>query len=225
MAEENQDQGTPVVVPDNLETVPDELKTVYEKFKGKPIEDVLKSYAGAEKKITETGQEKSALQKRLEEIEAAQTPEPEPEPEPAETDWEYMTRADLKKELKRLQESNKPQEIDTAKIIQEAVNTALGVVEAKSYAKEQGLDQETLQQVVQIGGQLGANTVDEAVSKFADFAKKLGIAQSGEGGQTITLPRNLEGGGEGTEPDGSERMARLRAAAKSTKLSSKIKFS
>ena len=208
MSEEEKKTEQQLVMPDD--------EAVLEKFRGKSLLDVQASYVEAEKKMTEALQRAAALERQLQEAQAAKetpvTEELEEEEDLAE--YEYVTKADIKK---LLEEKSKPP-VDPQELATQVANTVLGVMEAKNFGKEHQLDEETLGKVVNVAQALGAENIPDALTKLEELNKKLGYTKSAEV-RTVPVPSNLEGLAQ--EDSGGEvpdRIKRMRAAAAKTKI-------
>jgi len=179
-----------------------------EKFRGKPIQDVFKSYSESEKKITETGTKSKELETAIAELtkenELLKNKEPEPSLDPIlsdANDYEYLTKKDvnnalgsLKKEiLDALKESN-------TKTKDETMQSVLAQIERRSFiekhpelynkeADPKEIDN-TIKQIAALGFSTGANSLEEAYEVGKKLAAKLGFVPKGEETQRIIQSEN-----------------------------------
>lgn len=154
-----------------------------EKFKGKPVEDVLKAYSEAEKSMHETKRQMSEINKKLQEYEEAKQQamvDDEPEPDP----YDYLTRSDM---TKVLSDFEKKLEQKLSSITEQtSQSTQLEFEKREFLRKHKDFDEKDISALAAFGLQAGANTLDEAWDKWKGFAKKAGFSDKPEKMETPT---------------------------------------
>jgi len=165
MSEESKEQEVePMVLPDT-EDIP-------EKFRGKDVNEVLKSYHEVEKLIGSKGEEIGGLKKELELMREQSQPEPEEE-QPAMDSYDYMTKGDV---AKMLSEQQKNFDDQLKKASEGNVAQTNWEFDKRQFsAKHPELDEKAVNTIALIGIENGENTLDGAYEHFVQFASKAGL--------------------------------------------------
>ena len=221
-----ENQETTQVV--TLETVLPSDDSIPEKFRGKTMADVVKSYQEAEKLGHSNGQAKSDLEKKLQELESQlSTVKTENQQYEARLmagdDDDYATVGAVKQLLEAFAAQNQPvkQELPDVEALlnqklQENVPNIINLMnqlnEAEQIKKQTKMDDTKLQAIIAMGQQLGASTVTESIKMVGEIAQSLGYSQGGNGG-VVTLPALLGGGGGEERKEGAQLRADLATEA------------
>jgi len=171
-------------------------KALQEKFAGKSVEDVLKSYEEAQTALHEKSEEAKRKQEELEQLQSQPDPDPDPEPDPDldqddSYDDLYGDDTYVTKDLvdKRIEALNKKHEKDLQAVEDRAVNTALARIEKNNFIDghpeifEGKSPQEAdaiIKKIAGAGYVNGKSTLEGSLESIKEVSDELGFGNTGD---------------------------------------------
>lgn len=197
------DASDQVILPDS----PD----IPEKFRGKSLTEVIKSYQEAEKTMHQKAQEAAEFRKQLEELKQQaekfqQQQQQQQQQKDTNSDFpvnldeeDIVTTKDLKAILSQLEQKFRPpSKEEIQQVVQESLPQLVQLFktlnEAEQIQREYELNEAEIQAMVTAGQLLGAETIQDAQQKLLELVHKIGQKTGG----IVTVPNPLphEGIGE-----------------------------